>query len=125
MFAHAIDFQKRSFSPYTAEIIQKHLSEIERYTDICNKIADWLHSKEHDQAKTYQDECTKWKAENEVYSGHIMTMINFRMPLPPDQVSPGYPVTSMPVEGLRPPELTADSTKSTLRTWKEELFSFG
>ena len=70
----------------------------------------------------YEDECIKWKAENKVHSGHVLTMTHTRMPQ--DQMQEPRPITTEPVEGLHPSELTADSSMSTLRTWKEQFRAY-
>ena len=54
-----LDPQKRSFSVHSAETIQKRLTKIERNIKICSEFLDWLKSTQHEQAKTYEDECVK------------------------------------------------------------------
>ena len=100
------DLQKRSFSVHSAEAIQKHLTELEGYTDKCSEISDWLKSTQHEQAKTYEDKCVKWKVENKVYSSHVLTMTHTSMQQV-QNLTP-QPIATKPVEGVRPSELVCD-----------------
>ena len=122
-FEHFSALEKGSHSPISVAAMITALEKIELYSDKLAAIAQYLEDHDHEKAKDYTTESTRWSIECAAYAEHMMKL-QHKLPLlqggpipPPSNPSSA----SRPIIDLKRVELTLDSNMSVFRAWKRQF----
>ena len=125
-FEQLAALEKGSHSPISVASMITALEKIELYTDKLAAIAQYLEDNDHEKAKDYIEETTRWSTGCTAYAEHMMKL-QHRIPLlqggpiPPPSNPPS---SSRPIIDLKPAELTSDSNMSVFRAWKRQFEAY-